>query len=267
MFGIRRSHREEDGRAVTGAILFRSLRDLFFPPRCHVCGAVFRTDAATDFPAEFARCMAPFLCPECREGFVPAGPAIPGSLLFRPRLLRQAHAVGRYESDAPFARAIRRYKYGGRVELAEPFGRLLRSAFQDRWAEGEIDVAAPVPLHPSKMRKRGYNQAYLLIRSWERTRPLGVRVDRDLLRRVRKTRSQAGLNAAEREENLRGAFRLRPGADVMGRRVLLVDDVLTTGATVGACAEVLRYAGAASVDVLTLGRTPGPSEDGGDGAD
>lgn len=208
--------------------------------------------------------MAPFLCPECRAAFVPAGPAIPGSLLFRPRPLRTSRAVGRYASDAPFARAIRRYKYGGRVELAEPFGRLLRSAFEAGWADGAMDVALPVPLHPSKMRKRGYNQAYLLIRSWERTRPLGIRVDRELLRRVRKTRSQAGLSAAEREENLRGAFRLRPGADVMGKRVLLVDDVLTTGATAGACAEVLRYAGAAAVDALTLGRTPGPSADGGD---
>jgi ComF family protein len=178
-----------------------------------------------------------------------------------PRLFGSAHAVGRYETEAPFARAIRRYKYNGRVELAEPFGRLLEDAFRSRWAQGEMDAAAPVPLHPSKLRKRGFNQAYLPIRPWERTRPLGVRVDRDLLRRVRKTRSQAGLSAREREENLRGAFRLRPGAEVMGKRILLVDDVLTTGATAGACAEVLRYAGAAAVDVLTLGRTPGPLKD------
>lgn len=167
-----------------------------------------------------------------------------------------ARSVGRYEGGTPLAGAIVRYKYARRIELAEPFGRLLLSVFRAGWSAGAVDLVAPVPLHPVKHWKRGFNQAYLPVRKWPEWGVSDVRVVRELLRRVRPTRTQAGLSAEARETNLRGAFRLHPEARVMGRRVLLVDDVLTTGATAGACAEVLRAAGAASVDVLTLGRAP-----------
>jgi ComF family protein len=171
-----------------------------------------------------------------------------------------ARAAGRYEGGTPFARLIGRYKYGGRAELAAPLSLLLRSVFEAGWAAGFVDVVAPVPLYPAKLRKRGFNQAGVLIRPWENDPPGGVRIIQHLLKRVRATRPQAGLSAREREHNLRGAFRLGDGVSVLGQRVVLVDDVLTTGATAGACTEVLRSAGAAAVDVLTLGRAPHPME-------
>jgi ComF family protein len=175
-----------------------------------------------------------------------------------------ARAAGRYEGGTPFARLIGRYKYGDRAELAPPLSRLLRAVFEAGWpADGSndaVDVVAPVPLYPAKLRKRGFNQSWLLLRPWEDDPPGGVRLSSGLLRRIRATRSQAGLSARERESNLCGAFALGHGVSVLGLRVVLVDDVLTTGATTGACTEVLRAAGAAAVDVLTLGRTPHPME-------
>ncbi|MFP4306180.1 MAG: ComF family protein [Desulfococcaceae bacterium] len=267
MFGVRRGHRQTDGRLIPGG-LFSSLRDLLFPPRCHVCGAVYENrgnvEAAAGFAAEFARLLSPFLCPACRGRFVPAGPGVPGSLMPEHRPFGVAWAAGRYEGGTPFARLIGRYKYGGRAELAGSLSRLLRSVFEAGWpadaVSDPVDVVAPVPLYPAKIRKRGFNQAWLLIRPWENDPPGGVRVVQHLLKRVRATRPQAGLSAREREKNLRGAFRLGDGVSVLGQRVVLVDDVLTTGATAGGCTEVLRSAGAANVDVLTLGRTPHPME-------
>jgi len=263
MFGIRRSDRQADGRLIPGG-LFASLRDLLFPLRCHVCGAVYENrgnaEPTTGIAAEFGRLLSPFLCPACRGGFVPAGPGVPGSLMPEFRPFGVAWAAGRYEGGTPFARLIGRYKYGGRTELAAPLSLLLRSVFEAGWAAGSVDVVAPVPLYPAKVRRRGFNQAWLLVRPWEKEPPNAVRVVQHLLKRVRATRPQAGLSAREREQNLQGAFRLGDGVSVLGQRAVLVDDVLTTGATAGACTEVLRAAGAAAVDVLTLGRAPHPME-------
>lgn len=272
MFGVRRGHRQADGRLIPGR-LFAALRDLLFPPRCHVCGAVYENPrvvgSGTGFSAEFARLFSPFLCPACRDTFVPAGPGIPGSLMPEYRSFGIAQAAGRYEGGTPFARLIGRYKYGGQAELAAPLSRLLRFVFEAAWpadgSNGAVDVVAPVPLYPAKLRKRGFNQSWLLIRPWKDDSPGGARLSSGLLRRIRATRSQAGLSARERESNLRGAFALGHGVSVLGLRVVLVDDVLTTGATTGACTEVLRSAGAAAVDVLTLGRTSHPMENLNDG--
>jgi len=111
----------------------------------------------------------------------------------------------------------------------------------------DVDVVVPVPLHWRRRRQRGFNQAEALVRSlgqpWQ-----------DALRRRRSTRSQTDLQAAQRHRNVRDAFVLRRRASVSGRLVLLVDDVATTGATLEACARVLRAAGAREVRALTVAR-------------
>ncbi len=118
------------------------------------------------------------------------------------------------------------------------------------------NLLVPVPLHTARLRQRRYNQAALLAISLARLtgRPLGL----DTLRRWRATRPLEGLSMAERRMELTGAITVRREADVAGKRVLLVDDVMTTGATAHQCALALREAGAARVDVLTVARVADP---------
>jgi ComF family protein len=116
-----------------------------------------------------------------------------------------------------------------------------------------IDVIMPVPLHRSRLRERGFNQALLLASAVGRAH--GIPLSYDNLTRFRATRPQVELSGEERVQNVRGAFRLTRPADVEGKRVLLVDDVFTTGATMNECAAVLKRAGARSVVALTLART------------
>lgn len=153
----------------------------------------------------------------------------------------------------PLARAIHALKYRGRRVVAATLGDLL--AVRHPIAADALLV--PVPLHIGRLRSRGFNQAVLLARAIGRRHR--VPVDVDVLRRRRDTPIQAELGAAARRGNLRDAFVVIGGAPLRGRDVVLVDDVLTTGATADACARVLRAAGARRVDVLTVGRTPPPS--------
>jgi ComF family protein len=155
------------------------------------------------------------------------------------------------EDDDPIGRAVRALKYGRRRALAGSLSAILAERFP--FAPGDFDRIAPVPLHLDRLRDRGFNQSLLLAR--EPARCLGRPVDAMLLERVRPTPPQVGLGLAERRSNLRGAFRVRKGRDVTGARVLLVDDVSTSGATADACATALLEAGARSVDVVTLART------------
>jgi ComF family protein len=152
---------------------------------------------------------------------------------------------------------LHRFKYGGCVELAGPLAALLRAAFRRHFPGVGIDAIVPVPLHAKRLRSRGFNQAELLVRRWQALHPHdqagGILLPGALIRR-RHTPAQAGLGRKERMVNLRGAFSAGPKDAVCGMRVLLVDDVYTTGATVGECARVLAGAGAARIDVLTLAR-------------
>ena len=150
----------------------------------------------------------------------------------------------------PLAAAVHALKFRGRRGVAAVLGARLAEAHS--FAPGALVV--PVPLHPSRLRARGYNQALLLARPLARRRglPLNPRV----LVRLRPTPAQSSLGAAHRAVNLDGAFAVREPARVRGRRVALVDDVLTTGATAHACAVALLDAGATGVDVYTVGRTP-----------
>jgi ComF family protein len=140
-------------------------------------------------------------------------------------------------------------KYDGRRSIARHLGALMRLTAADLL--NDVDVVVPVPLHWRRKQRRGFNQAEDLARSF------GVPLMK-ALKRVRATPSQTDLPAARRHANVRGAFRLRWRARVAGLRVVLVDDVCTTGATLEACATVLREAGATDVRAVTAARVASP---------
>ncbi len=147
-------------------------------------------------------------------------------------------------------------KYQGRRDGLSVLGGWMASAGRDLLADA--DVIVPVPLHYFRLVRRGFNQSAWLAAALSRAS--GVRLSVDALKRVKATPIQGGLSADGRRRNVQGAFKVRRSRErlVKGRRVLLVDDVLTTGATAEACTRALRRAGAACVDVVTLARVAGP---------
>ena len=189
------------------------------PPFCVRCGG--RVDAANSE-----------LCPRCRTG----QPEIP-----------RIRAVFYFEGA--IREAIHRFKYDGVIALAQPLGYLMA----DYWLTHptQSDMIVPVPLHPQRRRKRGFNQAALL--SKELSERVGLATDTVTLVRHRATASQVGLDVEQRRSNVRDAFHCTAGR-LANKRVLLIDDVCTTGSTLEACARALWKAGVASVEALTLAR-------------
>ena len=189
---------------------------------CHRCGRIDETPDS----------LGPnSLCRECRA---------------HPSPLVQMRAPLRYQE--PTSTLIHRYKYEGYFALAGPLAQFLIAGWPV-W-EQPPDLILPIPLHARRRRQRGYNQSELLARPLARA--LGIAVDTAVLQRTRHTVPQVGLGPDERQANVRGAF--EAGAAVTGRHVLLIDDVLTTGATMSAAAEALLAAGAAGVAAYCLAR-------------
>jgi ComF family protein len=161
-------------------------------------------------------------------------------------------AVAAYRSRGIVRRVILDFKYGRQVHLRHLVGRWLFAALDDDRLRGRpFDMLIPVPLHPARERERGFNQAALLAELLSAR--MSIRA-RPVLERVRYTTTQTVFDRAERMENLHGAFRLRKNVDVRNLRVLLIDDVLTTGSTLSECARVLKKAGALSVHAATAAR-------------
>lgn len=187
-----------------------------------------------------------------------------GACLTRLPRYRRARAALAYDDNS--RRLVLPFKHGDRTDIARAFGGWMARAGSELLASA--DLVAPVPLHWRRLLTRRYNQAALLARvlAREANREAGPesgarQVVWDLLRRRRWTGSQAGLKAKERRRNVRQAFDVHPRwrAHAVGKTVLLVDDVLTTGATVEACARALERAGVRHVDVLTLARVVRPA--------
>jgi ComF family protein len=201
--------------------------DVIWPPRCAACEAAVASDV---------------FCRPCADSLVETGTR--EERLSYARRPAWTSACCRFQFGGQLAVAVRRMKYGGDGAQARSLGRLLAPlAATDA-------LVIPVPLHPRRLRARGFNQAAELARGAAAQPAVG------LLTRVRDTPPQAGKSLAGRVRNVAGAFvAMRPQA-VAKRRVLVVDDVMTTGATLEACARALRAAGAVRVDVLALARAP-----------
>lgn len=233
------------------------LLDLLLPPRCLACGVeVVRPGALCPRCWDEVAFISPPFCALCGYPFEfdPGTGALCAACLREPPAFDRARAVMRY--DARGRALVLGFKHGDRTEGAPAYAVWLARAGAELLAEA--DVLAPVPLHWRRLFARRYNQAALLAQALAQAS--GVPLVPDLLRRRRATPSQGRLSAVGRARNVAGAFAVTPAraAALAGRHVLLIDDVLTTGATVAACAATLRRAGAAGVDVLVLARVVRP---------
>jgi ComF family protein len=232
------------------ARLAGALLDLVFPPCCAGCGAELATGVLCERCAPLVERIASPRCPRCGVPFEGAGAdhLCSRCILAPPRF---ASAAAAFEYAGPLADGLRALKYGPRAERIEPLARLWRETSP---ALPAVDVAVPVPLHPVKIRARGFNQTVQLALPLLRAR--GLRLDCGALVRRRTGDSQASLTLRERRAAPLGAFAATSrAARLAGRRVLLIDDVMTTGATAGECARVLLAAGAAEVHVAVMART------------
>ena len=229
----------------------RGLVDLLFPPRCVSCGSLgSRLCQTCREQITLANSPACRLCgkPQRRAGLCP-------QCRTRPSDLTEIRCASTLE--APLRDVIHHFKYRNARDMATPLVSLLLECW--RQTDWQPDLLIPVPLHRRRRRERGYNQSEIL--AIDLGKMLGIPVAADEVHRVRYTRPQIELNASERQQNVDGAFRCSDGS-LRGKRVLLIDDVCTTGATLRACASVMRQHGQArTIWAMTAAKAGGPSAD------
>ncbi len=233
--------------------LLEAAVSLLYPPVCTLCGGKTR---ASEYLCE--RCEAkatPIVAPFCQQCSEPFEGAIATAFTCANCAHRTIYfdaAVAAYRGRGIVRQIIHDFKYGRQIHLRHLVARWLYAAFDDERLRGrEFDMIVPVPLHPARQRERGFNQANLLAELL--TAQISI-PSKPVLKRVRYTTTQTALDRAERMENLHNAFRLRRNANVRGLRVLLIDDVLTTGSTLSECARILKRSGAISVHAATAAR-------------
>jgi ComF family protein len=223
----------------------------------------------------FSAIVSPFVCADCSATYMAVesplcstcgvvfesrqgGDHDCGDCIHSPKNFRMARSAGVY--DNVLMAAIHCLKYKEKIQLARPLGVLLFMAFCRYWNKEDINLIVPVPLHKKKFRNRGFNTSLLLVKEWAfflkslYNESQVIPVAGEILLRKRWTESQTGLGRKERLQNIKNAFVISDSSKIKGGKILLVDDVYTTGATVNECAKVLLKAKAERVDVLTLAR-------------
>jgi ComF family protein len=240
-------------RRVADAIL-----NLLFPESCLACAApVSRQQDCGICDACWEKVLRLRIleprCPSCGlpfQNFETGETHLCSDCILRPPPYSGARSFGYYSAE--LSRIILHLKFQRRQNLVGLLSPLLASAFFDCWGKTDFDMIVPVPLHPRRRRERGFNQAALLGKGL--ARHISVPLQESALERTRHTLPQVGLTDPERLHNVRAAFICRRPKAVAGRRVLLVDDVMTTGATVASAARGLLAGGALRVSVLTVAR-------------
>ncbi len=226
--------------------------DFALPPRCAGCGTI--VDEVHSFcPPCWTEVL--FLgesgCSTCGMPLEATDAKLCGVCVPKPRIQRTRSAVAYDDLSRSIAL---RLKYGRKVALARTMARYMAPLIRD----GEEPLLVPVPLHRSRLWQRGFNQAALVAN--ELARATGHRSDPHLLRRVKRTPALKGMSLRQRRKVVAGAFQVDPSAELEGRTVVLIDDVLTTGSTANACARALRQAGASRVEFVSWARVTKPMQ-------
>jgi ComF family protein len=192
------------------------------PPFCSICGIPFISKEVESHPC--------------------------GACVTHRKYFTMARSLGVYEGS--LQEAIHHWKYEGKTNLTPFFSEWMAEGLKRYWKPDSFDFLIPVPLHTQRLRERGFNQALLLVK--ELSRRTGIPYRKTILQKKKPTIPQVNLSGTEREKGLRGAFQVIGKEELLGKSVLLVDDVYTTGATVNECSKVLLRWGAERVNVLTL---------------
>ena len=208
--------------------------EFFEPPFCERCGKKFEYN-------EYAHAQNHF-CEDC---------------------LKSKSKIGRVRAGARYSgivkESIQHFKYQKKLALAKPLEKILFSGFNEYFDPSNIDLIIPVPLHASKLRQRGFNQSFLVIKNFIKmlkkiNGQYKLEIDYNSLKRVKKTNPQIQFTAEQRKENVKNAFKIVNKEKIKNKKILLIDDVFTTGATSTEAASELLCAGALSVDVLVIAR-------------
>ncbi|MCK5098555.1 MAG: ComF family protein [Desulfobacteraceae bacterium] len=177
--------------------------------------------------------------------------------------LKTSNGIGKVRAGAHYSgivkKSIQYFKYQKKLSLAKPLERIIFKGFTQYFNPSEVDILMPVPLHISKLKQRGFNQAFLVVKNFKkimRKKNIASQLEVDLysLKRVKKTDPQTNFSAEQRKENVKNAFKVMNREKIKNKKILIVDDVYTTGATSTEAAFELLSAGAASVDVLVIAR-------------
>ncbi len=256
---------DKDKKTINNIVreFYYRILDLFFPYKCPLChNTIIKKKAQIDdlfsiFPIckdctkEIKRVESP-LCLICGKPFK--------SKEIRSHLCQDCtmasppfwKARSLFVYEGIIKQAIIRFKFYGEYNLAIAMSHWLLYLFNKEFVSEDIDCIIPVPLHIKRLRKRGYNQALLLGK--EIAKISHIPISPHILKRIRWTEPQVNLNRTERLKNVKGAFQVVKKEDILSKKILLIDDVLTTGATIKECAIALTKAGASSIYVLTLAR-------------
>ena len=237
------------------------LIDIIYPPRCHICGRFLSADE--DRPPSHHLCnncladLTPITHPICTVCGFPF-PASKGQDHLCENCLRKQpwydFLRSPYLYSGPLMEAIQRFKYNSGTQLTSSLSALF-SSFAREWIPNPRDfLTIPVPLHRRRLRERGFNQSLLLAKALSSS--LGTQLDYLSFMRRRYTRAQTGLGKEERRKNVKDAFSVIYPNLIEGKKIILVDDVFTTGYTLNECAKALKKSGAIAVICLTLARTP-----------
>lgn len=232
-----------------------ALLDVILPPVCHICHSFIPNAEKLHICPGCREKLPQITSPICSICGIPfncaGGDHCCSACLTDPPHYDSARAALLY--DGAVRDMIHSFKYNRRRHLCQPLSLLAIERMSDFLHECKTDIIVPVPLHRTRLRQRGFNQAVLL--GSKMSRGLGIPMLPDVLARTRKTEPQVELSASERRLNVKDAFSVKKHQMLTGKRIMLLDDVITTGSTMNECAKELKKAGAEIVIALTIART------------